>query len=1813
MKKILCLILSMCMIAIPPAFSSGIESTEMAVALAEEDFEGYDAATEGSEGEEERPSLSDGVGTYFKAYNGSTNDIYVKNVDGNKVAYLNGKTDWANKVVIPSEYSGSFAVSAKVKIAMNNTSSNSTALQIVVGTDKTAASSATSVGGIGLRYLTTNEKLNVRAATQGGIYGDSGTTTKLDFIESTSETNWVTVKLDFSAEGTYDIYIDDEIVLEDQVCYDNADTAEEEGTKIQAIYFASRAADGTCKVMIDDINVSANYTVTGVEEIQTEIYQNEVYILPQEVKFITDSGFVMLPVEWDNEVTEFSSEEAGEFTVEGTVEGYSEKIEANISVKWDLRDYLIPTETFDSFSDLLGENTVLNRNPIKLNETGSYIAKQGDNYVLDYNNTREYMTVADLDNERTMSGTVVSEFDVDFNDVFSDFYVIHYSDDNKTVFSVAIVTSGGKKRLQLGYENRGTEILIDTTENVVFEGRKAHFKIVIDTEGEEGSLYLKFDDEETVYTFENKDLYQRDSGYDSDIKIKKMNMAFNRSASEAPDKSYYLDNITIYNRYEISSVSNISDSINVGEKYTFPETVEVTTTEGNSVKAPVTWEDNIKEITYDSEGTYTYEGTVPGFDGVITLTVSVTQITIVSVENITDEIMQFTEYAFPETVEALLSNSATESVPVTWQGTEGFTTDIAGTYTFTGAVEGYGENIELTLKVKSDLREYLVPTETFDSFADLLNQQVILVRNPVQLKEPRVYIVKQDDNYVLSYNNTREYMTVADIDNNKSIKGRVVSEFDVDFNEDCNDFYAIHYDSMGATVLSTAIVTSGGKKRLQLGYENRETEILLDTSENLNLLSRKAHFKIIIDTNEEKASLEIKFYDSDESYLFENLDLYQRISGYDYDIEIKKMNIAFNRSASEAPDKAYYLDNIAIYKSYTISSVDNISKKVDVGEKYIFPETVEAITADGTVVNRPVVWENDLTEITYDSEGSHTYEGTVSGYDGGKIKLTLTAVVRTIVSVSDITNEVVKYEPYSFPEKAEALLSDGDKKKVAVKWEGIESFTTDVLGEFTFKGIIENYGEIKLTVTVKPIVIESIEKTKMAFYETEEIKLPDKVFAILNNGEIIEENVVWEDFRSVVTGPGTYTVYGEVEDNVLPAACELHVIAALPKYIDENFEKYKDGYALAFAPWRTANPKILIKSGENGKYATYENLHDFFALYPDPYTGIAAIETSFCIEDGFEDFRYELTEKANSSCVVSVMFSKDKSITLQDEHGTSYVYKNAFPIGKYFEIMLIVNTYNQTYEVYIDNKRISDVMPFKTYVEDVQLWWVRWADRSTAQVPATAHFKDVYITILDNALKEAAELITIPTEVTSDITLPETVSGYSVKWKTSNSDYITENGTVNRPQATQGNKAVTLTATVTGDCGYGIMEYKKTFSVRVMKSDLTDKEIADETYETLTFDKITNEAPDAITSDLKLMYTNGMGAAISWKTSDESVIDSEGKIIVPKEDTIVSITAIITSGKVSREKVFENITVKAGNRNTDIQSVRRAKLALKIVSETSKNIKLPSTADENVKISWKSDNFSVISNSGTVKQPSKKTTVTLTATLTKGSVSEEKAFEVTVTPSSSSESTSGGGGGGGGAVGGVSAPVTPQLTTPIKATPFTDVTSASWEKDAVNHLYQKGIISGSGDGQFYPERSVKREEFIKMVLIALDFEITDKVTHSIPDAPLGSWYDYYLQTAYDMGIVGGYPDGRFGVGDNISRQDMAVILCNAMEKAGKLSDKNTSESNFSDEGEIASYAKEKIALLVKEGYISGMGDGTFSPLTSSTRAQAAQLIYNVIK
>ena len=79
----------------------------------------------------------------------------------------------------------------------------------------------------------------------------------------------------------------------------------------------------------------------------------------------------------------------------------------------------------------------------------------------------------------------------------------------------------------------------------------------------------------------------------------------------------------------------------------------------------------------------------------------------------------------------------------------------------------------------------------------------------------------------------------------------------------------------------------------------------------------------------------------------------------------------------------------------------------------------------------------------------------------------------------------------------------------------------------------------------------------------------------------------------------------------------------------------------------------------------------------------------------------------------------------------------------------------------------------------------------------------------------------------------------------------------------------------------------------------------------------------------------------------------------------------------------------------------------------------------------------------------------------------------------------------------------------------------------------------------------------------------------------------------------------------ITRQDMAVILCRALEK--KNINLIAGEVVFSDESEISEYAKPAVVKLASSGILKGMSDGSFAPIGVLTRAQAAKAIDEALK
>ncbi len=173
---------------------------------------------------------------------------------------------------------------------------------------------------------------------------------------------------------------------------------------------------------------------------------------------------------------------------------------------------------------------------------------------------------------------------------------------------------------------------------------------------------------------------------------------------------------------------------------------------------------------------------------------------------------------------------------------------------------------------------------------------------------------------------------------------------------------------------------------------------------------------------------------------------------------------------------------------------------------------------------------------------------------------------------------------------------------------------------------------------------------------------------------------------------------------------------------------------------------------------------------------------------------------------------------------------------------------------------------------------------------------------------------------------------------------------------------------------------------------------------------------------------------------------------------------------------------------------------------------------------------------------------------------------------------------------------------------FDDIDGVEWAKEAIEKLCEAKVISGTGDGKFEPDREVTREEFVKMLVIAMGLEITEETTQ-FEDVVSDSWYEEYIKTAVENGIVSGISEYEFGIGKKITRQDMAVMIFRALN----LDNSEDNNDKFADDADISDYAKDAVYAVKRAGIISGVGDNMFLPKTYATRAQAAKMIYVGIK
>ena len=203
------------------------------------------------------------------------------------------------------------------------------------------------------------------------------------------------------------------------------------------------------------------------------------------------------------------------------------------------------------------------------------------------------------------------------------------------------------------------------------------------------------------------------------------------------------------------------------------------------------------------------------------------------------------------------------------------------------------------------------------------------------------------------------------------------------------------------------------------------------------------------------------------------------------------------------------------------------------------------------------------------------------------------------------------------------------------------------------------------------------------------------------------------------------------------------------------------------------------------------------------------------------------------------------------------------------------------------------------------------------------------------------------------------------------------------------------------------------------------------------------------------------------------------------------------------------------------------------------------------------------------------------------------------------------------------------------AAEFADI-GGHWAEATIIDLADRGIVNGVSATEFNPNGTVTRAEFLKMVMEVMDIGTVPCRNGECLEVRSTDWFAPYLQGALDKGLIpdnmiAGYNldvrrqedgtikavySGAFNGYIPITREEMAVLaqyMYQYTRNANTMKSMKPGEDlPFTDADDISGWAHEAVKLAYAQGFIDGMGDGTFAPKATLTRAEAATIISRMI-
>jgi hypothetical protein len=191
-------------------------------------------------------------------------------------------------------------------------------------------------------------------------------------------------------------------------------------------------------------------------------------------------------------------------------------------------------------------------------------------------------------------------------------------------------------------------------------------------------------------------------------------------------------------------------------------------------------------------------------------------------------------------------------------------------------------------------------------------------------------------------------------------------------------------------------------------------------------------------------------------------------------------------------------------------------------------------------------------------------------------------------------------------------------------------------------------------------------------------------------------------------------------------------------------------------------------------------------------------------------------------------------------------------------------------------------------------------------------------------------------------------------------------------------------------------------------------------------------------------------------------------------------------------------------------------------------------------------------------------------------------------------------------------PPSPEPTT-TGAEKFTDL-KGHWAAAEVGAAVKLGIASGMSPTRFAPDQNITRAQFATLLTRAIGLKNTASIQSRFNDVTADAWYFDAVNSAAEAGLVSGYSPTTFGPNDLITREQMAIMIRNALSYKNKQVNSSTLVlDKFTDRGQISSWALPGVITAVDQGIITGRSANTIAPRQNATRAEGTAMILRMYK